>query len=108
MESKEEFGLNLAQISEIWRHGSVVRSWLLDLVAGTLVDNPRLEGLAPFVPDSGEGRWTVLEGVEQGVSLPVISTALFNRFKSQDDSSYADKLLSAMRGAFGGHAVKRD
>ncbi|PLX43297.1 MAG: 6-phosphogluconate dehydrogenase (decarboxylating) [Deltaproteobacteria bacterium] len=107
MESKEEFGLNLAQISEIWRHGSVVRSWLLDLVAGTLVDNPRLDGLAPFVPDSGEGRWTVLEGVEQGVSLPVISTALFNRFKSQDDSSYADKLLSAMRGAFGGHPVKR-
>ena len=80
MESKEEFGLNLAQISEIWRHGSVVRSWLLDLVAGTLVDNPRLDGLAPFVPDSGEGRWTVLEGVEQGVSLPVIATALSHRF----------------------------
>jgi 6-phosphogluconate dehydrogenase len=106
MEHKEEFDLDLHQIAEIWRFGSVVRSWLLDLIADALEENPELEDIAPFVPDSGEGRWTVIEGVEQGVPLPVISLALAERFRSQEEASFADKLLAAMRKGFGGHAVK--
>ncbi|HPO71402.1 MAG TPA: decarboxylating 6-phosphogluconate dehydrogenase [Armatimonadota bacterium] len=106
MHHKEEFDLDLHQIAEIWRFGSVVRSWLLDLIAHALEENPELEGIAPFVADSGEGRWTVIEGVEQGVPLPVISLALSERFRSQEEASFADKLLAAMRKGFGGHAVK--
>jgi 6-phosphogluconate dehydrogenase len=108
MGSKTEFHLDLHQIAEIWRHGSVVRSWLLDLTASALADNPALEGIAPYVPDSGEGRWTVMESIEQGVPLPVIALSLAMRFRSQQDSPFADKLLAVMREQFGGHAVKRE
>ena len=106
MSRKEEFGFDLHQIAEIWRHGSVVRSWLLDLTAEALDENPDLDGIAAWVPDSGEGRWTVLEGVELNVALPVITLALQRRFRSRTDDPFGDKLLSAMRNKFGGHAVK--
>lgn len=105
LRSKKEFDLDLATVSEIWRHGSVVRSWLLDLIAEALAQQPDMESIAPVVPDSGEGRWTVVEAVEQGVSLPVITLALQARFASQDSEGYQGRLLSVMRNAFGGHAV---
>ncbi len=108
MRHKKEFSLDLQQIAEIWRYGSVVRSWLLDLTAQALHDNPTLEGIAPYVTDSGEGRWTVIEGVELGVPLPVISASLDRRFRSQDSEPFADKLLAMMRHEFGGHAVKEE
>jgi len=103
---KQTFGLDLHQIAEIWRYGSVVRSWLLDLTARALAENPDLEGLAPYVSDSGEGRWTVAESIELGVALPVITLALQARFRSQDEAPFGNKLLAAMRNQFGGHAVK--
>jgi 6-phosphogluconate dehydrogenase len=105
---KEELGLDLAQIAEIWRHGSVVRSWLLDLTARALAENPSMEGIAPWVSDSGEGRWTVAEAIDLDVPAPVISLALIQRLRSRDDESYADRLLAAMRNQFGGHAIKRE
>jgi 6-phosphogluconate dehydrogenase len=105
LRSKKEFDLDLASVSEIWRHGSVVRSWLLDLIAEALAQEPDMDAIAPVVPDSGEGRWTVIEGVEQGVSLPVITLALQARFASQDSEGYQARLLSVVRNAFGGHAV---
>jgi len=106
MRRKSGFGLDLGRIAEIWRHGSVVRSWLLDLTADALAKNPGLDGIAAYVPDSGEGRWTAIEAIETGVSLPVITMALQNRFRSREEAPFADKLLSAMRNEFGGHAVK--
>jgi 6-phosphogluconate dehydrogenase len=95
--------LDLAAISELWRHGSVVRSWLLDLIAQALQSDPQLSAFRGHVGDSGEGRWTVKAGVDAGVPLPVLSAALFSRFSSQGKSEFADKLLSAMRAEFGGH-----
>jgi 6-phosphogluconate dehydrogenase len=106
MQRKEEFGLDLGRIAEIWRHGSVVRSWLLDLTADALTKNPGMDGIAAYVPDSGEGRWTAIEAIEMGVSLPVITMALQNRFRSREEAPFGDKLLAAMRNEFGGHAVK--
>lgn len=106
MRCKTELGLDLHQIAEIWRYGSVVRSWLLDLTAKVLEENPSLEGIAAYVPDSGEGRWTVVEAIDLAVSLPVITTALQSRFRSRDATPFADKLLAAMRNQFGGHALK--
>ncbi len=108
MQKKEEFHLDLPQIAEMWRYGSVVRSWLLDLVARALAENPALEGVAAYVPDSGEGRWTVTEAIELGCSIPVISLALESRFRSREVEPFADKLLAVMRQQFGGHAVKRE
>lgn len=108
MKKKEVFGLDLHQIAEIWRYGSVVRSWLLDLTANALSANPDLEGIAAYVTDSGEGRWTVVESIELGVAMPVISMALQRRFRSQDEAPFSDKLLAAMRQQFGGHAVKSE
>lgn len=108
MEKKEEFGLDLSTIADIWRYGSVIRSWLLDLTADALAENPSLDGIAPFVPDSGEGRWTVFEAIDLNVAAPVISMSLFRRIASRDDTEYADRLLSAMRNAFGGHTIHRD
>ncbi len=107
MKGKKEFNLDLAQISELWRHSSVVRSWLLDLTADALKQDQQLKDIAPFVPDSGEGRWTVVESIDQGVAAPVLSLALSMRFTSQDQEGYDFKLLSMMRNAFGGHAVKK-
>lgn len=106
IKGKEEFSLDLAQITELWRHGSVVRSWLLDLTADALKHDQDLGDIAPYVADSGEGRWTVVEAVEQGVAAPVLTVALQARFRSQDSTGYSYKLLSLMRNAFGGHAVK--
>ena len=107
LRGKQEFQLDLAQIAELWRHGSVVRSWLLDLTAGALMQDQNLEGIEPIVPDSGEGRWTAVEAIDQGVALPVISLALQMRFASQDQEGYQSRLLSIMRNAFGGHEVFR-
>jgi 6-phosphogluconate dehydrogenase len=106
MGRKADFNLDLHQVSQIWQYGSVVRSWLLDLTERALAENPSLEGIAPYVSDSGEGRWTVMEAIEQGCALPVISLALQRRFISQDDAPFSDKLLAAMRNQFGGHAMR--
>lgn len=106
MGKKEEFDLDLHQISTIWQHGSVVRSWLLDLTANALSENPELDGIDAYVPDSGEGRWTVMEAIELAVSIPVISLSLQERFRSRDDNPYSDRMLSALRNQFGGHAIK--
>ena len=107
IKGKEEFNLDLAQITELWRHGSVVRSWLLDLTAESLKTDQTLDGVAPYVADSGEGRWTVVEAVEQGVAAPVLTLALQMRFASQETDGYSYKLLSMMRNAFGGHSIKK-
>ncbi len=106
MQHKPELALDLAQIATIWQHGSVVRSWLLDLTARALTENPQLDGIAAYVPDSGEGRWTVQEAVDLAVSLPVITLALQNRFRSRSEQPFGDKLLAALRNQFGGHAIK--
>jgi 6-phosphogluconate dehydrogenase len=107
LRGKSEFNLDLAQVTELWRHSSVVRSWLLDLTAEALKSDQSLEEIAPFVPDSGEGRWTVIESVDQGVAAPVLTLALQMRFNSQNKTGYAYRLLSTMRNAFGGHVVKK-
>ena len=106
LRGKQEFALDLAKVTELWRHGSVVRSWLLDLTAEALKDDQDLERVAPLVPDSGEGRWTVIEAVDQGVAAPVLTLALQMRFNSQNETGYGYRLLSTMRNAFGGHAMK--
>ena len=103
---KKEFSLDLLQVGKIWQFGSVIRSWLLDLTVDALSKNPTLAGIEGYVTDSGEGRWTVIEGVELGVPVPVISGALDMRFRSQDPEPFANKLLAMMRHEFGGHAVK--
>lgn len=105
MKAKETFGLDLHQISEIWRFGSVVRSWLLDLTANALAEDADLSQIKGFVSDSGEGRWTVFEAIDLDVPAPVITHSLFARFVSRQDESFAAKLLAAMRNQFGGHAV---
>ena len=104
--AKTDFDLDLHQIAEIWRYGSVVRSWLLDLIANALDENPTLDGLTPRVADSGEGRWTVKEAIDLNVAAPVITFALLNRLKSRDESHFSERLLSAMRHQFGGHAAR--
>jgi 6-phosphogluconate dehydrogenase len=107
MHSKHALDLNLTQIANIWRHGSVVRSWLLDLTADALKKNPTLEGLEPYVPDSGEGRWTVFEAIDLNVSAPVITESLIRRVRSREDDNFSDRMLSVMRHEFGGHAMKK-
>lgn len=107
LRAKREFDLDLHQIAQLWRHGSVVRSWLLDLTANALAEDQDLSDLRGWVADSGEGRWTVFEAVDLDVPAPVITLALQMRFVSRQDESYAAKLLAAMRNQFGGHAVKR-
>ena len=106
LQHKHDFGLDLHQIAEIWRHGSVVRSWLLDLTADALGKNPTMTGIAPYVEDSGEGRWTVDEAIDLNVAAPVIALSLLERLRSRDADSFSDKLLAAMRNEFGGHAIK--
>src|SRR3954470_24049623 len=98
-----QYDLDLPKVAEVWRRGSVISSWLLDLTAGALNGNPELEGIAGRVSDSGEGRWTVKAAIDEGVPAPVLTAALFARFSSRGEAVYADKLLSAMRQAFGGH-----
>lgn len=108
LQRKEAFELDLHQVAEIWRHGSVVRSWLLDLTSSALEKNPGLSGIAPYVADSGEGRWTVEEAMDLNVPAPVITLSLLQRFRSRDLTSFSDRLLAAMRDAFGGHGFKQN
>jgi 6-phosphogluconate dehydrogenase len=108
LKHKTEFALDLHQVAEIWRNGSVVRSWLLDLTSAALAANPEMTGIAPFVVDSGEGRWTVAEAIDLNVPAPVITASLIERLRSRDDDSFTDKLLSSMRNQFGGHAMKKE
>jgi 6-phosphogluconate dehydrogenase len=108
LEKKEELQLNLPQISEIWRYGSVVRSWLLDLTADALSKNPSLEGLEAYVEDSGEGRWTVIEAIDLNVSAPVITESLMRRIRSREENNFTDRMLAIMRNEFGGHGVKKE
>lgn len=107
LEHKKDFAFDLHRVAEIWRTGSVVRSWLLDLTADALAKNPKMDGIAPWVSDSGEGRWTVAEAIALDVPAPVITLSLLERLRSRDDDSFVDKLLSAMRNEFGGHPVKK-
>jgi len=108
LKKKNEFALDMHQISEIWRTGSVVRSWLLDLLSIALKENVEMSGIAPYVSDSGEGRWTVAEAIDLDVPAPVITLSLLQRLTSRDNESYSDKLLAAMRNQFGGHAIKTE
>jgi 6-phosphogluconate dehydrogenase len=104
--ARKDLDIDVGRLAETWRHGSVVRSWLLDLCAGILEDNESLAGIAPVVADSGEGRWTALESVELGVPAPVIMLALMSRFSSQGRADYSRRLLAMMRAKFGGHEIK--
>jgi 6-phosphogluconate dehydrogenase len=108
MRSKEEFGLDLANVSKIWQHGSVVRSWLLDLAVRALEDDQSLSDIKPWVADSGEGRWTVFASIDLDVPAPVITLALQMRFASRDEENYTARMLAALRNQFGGHAIKKD
>jgi 6-phosphogluconate dehydrogenase len=108
LKHKTDFALDLHQIGDIWRYGSVVRSWLLDLTTDALSKNPQMDGIAPYVADSGEGRWTVDAALELDVPAPVITLSLLERLRSRDTDSFADKLLSAMRNEFGGHPIKKE
>jgi 6-phosphogluconate dehydrogenase len=108
LKAKKEFELNLDEIAEIWRYGSVVRSWLLDLTARALKDDPTLSDIQPWVEDSGEGRWAVAEAIDHDVPAPIITLALQMRFVSRDDENFSARLLAAMRNQFGGHAVKKE
>jgi 6-phosphogluconate dehydrogenase len=108
LEKKESLDLNLPQIAEIWRYGSVVRSWLLDLTAEALAKNPTLDGLEAYVADSGEGRWTVFEAIDLNVSAPVITESLIRRIRSREDNNFTDRMIAIQRNAFGGHDVKKD
>lgn len=105
--SKSDYRLDLARIADLWMQGSVVRSWLLELAASALKEDPRLDRLKGFVQDSGEGRWMVADAIEKNVPVPTLSAALFTRFRSRQEESFAEKILAALRNAFGGHAVKR-
>jgi 6-phosphogluconate dehydrogenase len=107
MQAKHEFNLDLHQIAEIWRYGSVVRSWLLDLVAAALQEDPKLENIQAYVEDSGEGRWTVQESIDLAVPAPVIAQSLQARFRSRQEQPFGPRLLSALRQQFGGHVVKK-
>jgi 6-phosphogluconate dehydrogenase len=107
MKAKEELELDLAQISHVWQHGSVVRSWLLDLAANALDEDTQLNEIKPWVADSGEGRWTVFESIDLDVPAPVITLALQMRFASRDEENYTARMLSALRNQFGGHAIKK-
>ena len=101
------YALDLPRVAALWNHGSVVRSWLLELAADALAEDPHLESVKAYVEDSGEGRWTVEDAVEKAVPAPAITAALYARFRSRRDNSFADRLLAALRHKFGGHAVRR-
>lgn len=106
LDAKQEMNLDLKQISEIWQHGSVVRSWLLDLIADAFADDKSLSSLSDYVDDSGEGRWTVQDSIDLGIPTPVLTLALQMRFRSRQDPSFAGKILNAMRAGFGGHSIR--
>lgn len=105
--AKSDYKLDLAKIADLWMHGSVVRSWLLELAAGALKEDPKLSRLKGYVQDSGEGRWMILDAIEKDIPVPTLTTALFTRFRSRQEESFAEKMLAALRNAFGGHSVRR-
>jgi 6-phosphogluconate dehydrogenase len=105
--SKSEYKLDLGKIADLWMHGSVVRSWLLELAAGALSQDPRLENLKGYVQDSGEGRWMIADAIDKDVPVPTLTAALFTRFRSRQEESFAEKMLAALRNAFGGHSVRK-
>jgi len=105
---KSQFDLNLLEISKIWRYGSVVRSWLLELLVDALEKDPKLEKITDWMDDSGEGRWTVLAAIEESVPAPITALSLFARFASRQDESFSGKVIAALRNEFGGHAVKAE
>jgi len=107
MKAKTPLALDLTQIAEIWRYGSVVRSWLLDLTAAALQKNPTLDGMEAWVADSGEGRWTVFEAIDLNISAPVITESLVRRLRSREENNFTDRMISIMRNEFGGHDVKK-
>jgi 6-phosphogluconate dehydrogenase len=107
LEKKKEFGFDLAKVAETWRHGSVVRSWLLDLTADALRENPTLQGIGPQVADSGEGRWMVAEAIASDVPCPVITLSLLERIRSRVSDSFGNRMLAIMRNKFGGHAIHK-
>jgi 6-phosphogluconate dehydrogenase len=107
LEKKDDFHLDLPQVAKIWQHGSVVRSWLLDLTADALAGNPNLDGLQAYVVDSGEGRWTVFEAIDLNVSAPVITESVIRRIRSREENNFTDRMLAIMRNEFGGHEVKK-
>jgi len=108
LHKKTEFGLDLARIAELWRQGSVVRSWLLDLTAQALAVDPQLKGILPYVNDSGEARWAVAEAIDANVAAPIITLSLFQRIQSRDADGFANKLLAVMRNKFGGHDLRKE
>jgi len=108
MAKAEEFGIDLHEVASIWRYGSVVRSWLLELTERALAPGAGFEDISGYVVDSGEGRWTAIEAIDRAVPAPVIATSLFQRFASRDEDSFANKLLAALRNQFGGHAVRSE
>lgn len=108
LKQKKEFNFDLQGIAEIWRYGTVIRSWILDLIARALSKDSDLADVTPFVDDSGEGRWTILEAIDQNVSAPVITLSLLQRIRSRDKESFSDRLLAVIREEFGGHKVKRE
>ncbi len=105
--SKSDYNLDLPKIADLWMQGSVIRSWLLELAASALKDDPKLDGLKGYVQDSGEGRWMLMDALDKDVPVPTLSTALFTRFRSRQEESFSEKMLAALRNAFGGHSVKR-
>ncbi len=105
--SQSDYNLDLHNIADLWMHGSVVRSWLLELGVGALKADPKLEGLTGYVQDSGEGRWMLMDALDKDVPVPTLSTALFTRFRSRQEAPFAEKMLAALRQAFGGHSVRR-
>ena len=108
LQAKKDFALDLHQIAQVWRYGSVIRSWLLELTEDALKENPTLAGVKPWVFDSGEGRWTVAEAFDLNIPAPVITLALQQRLRSREDDPFAEKLLAMMRNKFGGHAIKKE
>jgi len=107
MHKKSEFNFDLAQVAKVWQIGSVVRSWLLDLTADALANDQKLDGIKPYVSDSGEGRWTVAEAIDLDVAAPIITLSLQARLRSRDAESYSDRMLAVMRNAFGGHSMQK-
>ena len=105
--AKSDYRLDLGKVADVWMHGSVVRSWLLELAVGALKQDPKLEKLKGYVQDSGEGRWMVQDAIDKDVPVPTLTTALFTRFRSRQEESFAEKMLAALRNAFGGHSVRR-
>ena len=107
MHAKKEFGLDLGKISELWNHGSVVRSWLLELSVNVFRQDPSLESVRGYVEDTGEGRWAVMEAIEESMPAPVITLSLLQRFRSRQETSFSAKMIAALRGQFGGHEIRK-